>query len=510
MSKADSKFVSLQQAIAKIKTGSTISTCGFVGIGTPEFLLHGLEQRFLETGTPTDIDLVFAAGQGDGQSKGLNRIAHKKLLRRVVGGHWALTPKLGKLALNGDIEAYNLPQGCLSQLLRDTAAGKPGTVSKVGLHTFVDPRIDGGKINDVCTENLVSIVSLTEEEWLFYKAIPIDVAFIRGSYADERGNISLKREALTLDNLSIAMAAKNSGGIVIAQVEGKAPSGILNSREITVPGTFVDYIVEAPSEYHQQTYATSYSSLFSGEIRTTCREPENPETGIRKIIAARAAMELPTSGVINLGIGMPEGIANIARKSGKLETLTLSTEAGSVGGIPQSGLDFGASINADTILDQSQQFDFYDGGGLSMACLGMAEVDQEGNVNVSRFGSKLAGCGGFINISQNSKKVVFVGTFTAGGLEVKFANGKLKILKEGRSHKFVPSVSQITFSGRYSQEMEQKIIYITERCVFKMTPNGLELTEIAPGIDIQADIIDHMGFAPIIRSPKQMDIKVFE
>ncbi|MBL4907715.1 MAG: malonate decarboxylase subunit alpha, partial [Sneathiella sp.] len=279
------KLVSLEKAISQIKKGATLCTSGFVGIGTPDFLLHGLEQRFLETGAPTDIDLIFAAGQGDGQSQGLNRIAHGKLLRRVIGGHYGLSPKLEKLATSAQVEAYNLPQGCLSQLIRDTAAGKPGIFSKVGLHTFVDPRIDGGKINESCSEDLVSIMSLGEEEWLFYKAIPIDVGLIRGSYADEKGNISLCKEALTLDTLSIAMAAKNSGGIVIAQVESIVPSGTLKSRDVKVPGVLVDYIVEAPSEYHQQTYATSFSPAYSGEIRTLGSDTDNQETGLRRIIA---------------------------------------------------------------------------------------------------------------------------------------------------------------------------------------------------------------------------------
>lgn len=503
------KIVPLAQAIDHINDNDIIATSGFVGVGTPDYLLHGLEQRFLQTNLPRDLSLVFAAGQGDGKDQGLNRLAHEGLLKRVIGGHWGLIKKISQLALDEKVEAYNLPQGCISHLFRDIAAGKPGTLSKVGLHTFIDPRQEGGKINKCTKNDLVELIEIGGEDWLLYKAFPIDVAFIRGTTADPDGNITMEREALELDNLAMAMAAKNSDGIVIAQVERVVKRGELSPRDIQVPGVFVDYVIESEPEYHPQTYDTNYNPSFSGESQITENAVPPMEMNIRKVIARRASLELPKEGVINLGIGMPEGIASVAHEEGLLKTLVLTTEGGSIGGVPASGLDFGAASNLQALVDQNQQFDFYDGGGLDMTSLGMAQVDCCGNVNVSRFGGCLTGCGGFINISQNSKNVVFVGTFTIGGLKVEIKNNAISIIKEGRSRKFINKVEQITFNGPYSQSKEQNVIYITERCVFKMTKAGLELTEIAPGIDIELDILTQMDFQPLIKDPQLMDLKIF-
>lgn len=503
------KIVSLPHAVSHIKEGDTICTSGFVGIGTPDYLLSGLELRFLETGAPRDLGLIFAAGQGDGKLQGLNRLGHEGLLKRVIGGHWGLIPKIAQLALDNKIEAYNLPQGCISHMFRDIAGHKPATFSKVGLKTFVDPRMEGGKINEITRENIVEVAKIAGEEWLMYKSMPIQVAFIRGTVADEAGNITMCKEALTLDNLAMAMAVKNSGGLVIAQVEQVAERGSLNPRDVQVPGILVDYVVQAPTELHDQTYATRYNPAFSGEVRIPANDMPPMALDARKIIASRAVDELPGRGVINLGIGMPEGVAAIAHAKGLLDNLTLTTEPGTIGGIPQSGLNFGAAINLEALINQNQQFDFYDGGGLDMTCLGLAQVDQNGHVNVSRFNGRLAGCGGFINISQNSQKVVFVGTFTAGGLELQVQNNHLKILQEGRSRKFISDVEQVTFNGHFSQHNKQRVLYITERCVFEMTPQGLKLTEIAPGIDLKQDILAHMDFTPMIDNPQIMDAAHF-
>lgn len=503
------KLVPLDQAIAQIKDEDTICTSGFVGIGTPDYLLCGLEKRFLETKAPQNLGLIFAAGQGDGKQQGLNHLAYEGLLKRVIGGHWGLIPKIGQMALENKIEAYNLPQGCISHMFRDIAAHKPATFSKVGLNTFVDPRFEGGKINQVTTDDLVELTEIHGEEWLMYKSMPIHVALIRGTVADLGGNLTMSKEALTLDNLAMAMAAKNSGGIVIAQVEQVAEKGSLNPRDVQVPGILVDYIVQAPEELHDQTYATHYNPAFSGQLRVADNQSTPMPLDARKVIAKRAAAELPESGVINLGIGMPEGLASIASEEGLLDQLTLTTEPGTIGGIPQSGLNFGAAVNLEALIDQNQQFDFYDGGGLDMTCLGLAEVDQFGHVNVSRFNGRLAGCGGFINISQNAKKVVFVGTFTAGGLELAIKDGSLKIVKEGKAQKFVKTVEQITFNGEFSQSNGQSVHYITERCVFEMTPDGLRLTEIAPGIDLERDILAQMGFMPLVDNPALMNARYF-
>lgn len=504
------KVVSLENAIATIGDGDTVCVSGFVGIGTPESLLRGIEERFLTHQSPKDISLLFAAAPGDGAEKGLNRLAKPGLVRRAVGGHWSLVPKLGAMAVNNEIEAYNLPLGCISQLYRDIAAGKPGMFSKVGLHTFVDPRQSGGAINDITTKPLVEIKEINEEEWLFYHSIPVDVALIRGTTADPLGNITMEREALTLDMLSIAMAAKNSGGLVIAQVERIAAPGSLMPKEVIVPGNLVDCVVVSEPDEHLQTYKTPYDHGFSGRIKSVVSDPVPMALSERKIIARRAAMELPVNGVVNLGIGMPEGVGAVANEENIINNITLTTEAGVLGGVPQSGLDFGAAINANAIIQTNQQFDFYDGGGLDLACLGMAETDQNGNVNVSRFKDRFAGAGGFINISQNARKVLFVGTFTAGGLKIKTGDGKLEIVQEGRARKFIRDVEQITFNGKFSAQQGKEILYITERCVFSLTDYGLKLTEVAPGIDIEKDILANMDFAPIIDEPALMEKRIFE
>ncbi|MDX1512412.1 MAG: acyl CoA:acetate/3-ketoacid CoA transferase [Gammaproteobacteria bacterium] len=504
-----SKIVSAEEAIALVQNGDTLCNSGFVGIGVPEALLVTLEQRFMDTGEPRDLTLLFAAGQGDGKSRGLNRLGHEGLLKRVIGGHWGLIPKVARLATENKIEAYNLPQGVITHLYRDTAAGKPGTLSRVGLRTFVDPRLDGGRVNDLASEAIVQLMEMDGEEYLFYKAHKIDVAFVRGTTADPGGNVSMERECLTLDNLAMAMAAKNCGGAVIVQVERIAEAGSLKPRDVEIPGALVDCVVVAPPELHTQTYATGYSPAYSGELRVPLDSIPRLALDERKIIARRAAFEIPLNGVINLGIGMPEGVAAVANEEKILRHVTMTAEPGVVGGVPASGLDFGAAINTDAIIQQNEQFDFYDGGGLDLACLGMAQCDASGNVNVSRFGPRLAGAGGFINISQNARRVVFAGTFTAGGLEIAVADGKLNIVKEGRSRKFVERVEQVTFSGDHAANLGQPVLYVTERCVFRRTARGMELIEVAPGVDLDGDILAQMEFRPVVDNPRPMDARIF-
>jgi len=503
------KIVSAADAVAIVRDGDTLACSGFVGSGTPDALIGALEQRFLATGAPKELTLVFAAAPGDGKAAGLNHLAHPGLVQRAVGGHWALVPKLARMAVEGDIEAYNLPLGTLTQLFRDIAGHRAGTLTKVGMRTFVDPRQAGGKINARTREDLVKLLVIDGEDWLFYKAFPVAVAFVRGTTADLGGNITMEREALTLDNLALAMAAKNSNGFVIAQVERVCAHGALNPRQVQIPGVMVDCVVVATADQHRQTYGTAYNPAFSGELKVPLDGLGQMALDERKIIARRCAFELPMGGVVNLGIGMPEGVATVANEENVLNYVTLTAEPGVIGGVPQSGLDFGAAVNTEAIIHQNQQFDFYDGGGLDMACLGMAQVDAEGNVNVSRFGRRLAGAGGFINISQSARRVIFAGTFTAGGLEVAMESGALRIVKEGRARKFVGAVEQITFNGAYAAESGQPVLYVTERCVFRRGRDGVELIEVAPGIDIDRDIRAQMEFTPIVRNPGLMDPRIF-
>lgn len=505
--------ITAQEMAQEIKDDSSIAVSGFVGTGTPDELFKAIEEQFLTNGHPTNLHLIYAAGIGDGQEKGLNYLAHPKLVKRVIGGHWGLEPKMQKLVFNNEIEAYDYPQGVISTMFRDIAAKKPCTLSRVGINTFVDPRIEGGKLNSVSTEDLIQLTEFCGQEHLLY-SFPkkLNVALIRGTEADEHGNISLAEESLSLEGLAMAMAVKNSGGKVYVQVKRVVRFGTIDPMHVKIPGLYVDaLIVTSDEQNHQQTYAEQFNPNYVSHRQVASDKEDVYPLNERKIIARRSAMILHKDDqILNYGIGVPEVIANVLKEEGYGDDFIPTVEPGAIGGTPAGGLSFGSSAFCDAIIDQPYQFDFYHGGGIDVAYLGLAQCDQYGNINVSKFGPKIAGSGGFIDITQNTDTVVFCGTFTAGGLKTACEDGQLKIVNEGKINKFIKDVEQITFSGPQAIKNGQKIYYVTERAVFKLVASGLELIEIAKGLDLQKDILDHMDFEPLIADDLQeMDSTIF-
>jgi propionate CoA-transferase len=491
-----SKVIAASDVAALIKDGATLGAAACAISGWPEEIAIALEKAFVGSGHPAKLTLVHAAGIGDWATKGTEHFAHAGMISRWIGGHCGLSPGFAKMVLDGGCEGYNLPQGVIAQLWREIAGHRPGLITKTGIGTFVDPRIEGGKMNKITTKDVVKVIDFAGEEWLFYASFKVDVAIIRGTTADENGNLTVEDEGALFEILPLAQATKNCGGIVIAEVEYVAKAGTLNPKDVRVPGVLIDHIVVSSPGNHRQSVLTQYNPAFSGASKEPLGNVPPMALNERLIIARRAAMELMPSCSVNLGVGVPQGIASVAAEEGVSDLMTMTSETGTIGGVPADGKDFGMSANADAYVEQQVQFDWYSGGGLDIAFESFAQVDAGGNVNVSKFNGKSVGCGGFIDITQHAKKVVYVGSFTAGGLKVLAADGKLSIPTEGKHKKLVAKVEQITSSGAYASKVKQKVLFVTERAVFELKDGGLVLIEVAPGIDVEKDILAQMDFKP--------------
>ncbi|MET0732602.1 MAG: CoA-transferase, partial [Casimicrobiaceae bacterium] len=487
--------ITADEAARLIEDGDAILISGSGGgHSVPETLLAAVERRFLAEDRPQGLTSISVVGVGDRAALGASHLAHEGLLRRAITSALVDSPGLVRLAAEDKIEAYTFPQGVLSQLMRDMAGGRPGLLSKTGLHTFVDPRQQGARQSPRTPLDFVEVVNLAGEEWLLFKPLPLSVAFLRGTTADEDGNVTMEQEAVFGEMLAMAQATRRAGGIVVVQVKRMARRGTLNAKDVKIPGILVDFVVVDPDQ--RQTYATDYDPSYSGELRIPVGDIKPLPFGPRKVIVRRAAMELFPGAICNLGAGVSTGLSTIAAEEGVLDDVYLTNEQGLIGGAPITGRDSGGAQNFAAMIEQPAQFDFYDGGGLDLAFLSFAEVDREGNVNVSRFGNRIIGVGGFINISQNASCVVFGGTLTAGELDVAWESGRTIIRKEGRHQKFVPKLEQVCYSASMGRERGQVVLFVTERAVFRIGPDGLELIEIAPGLETERDVIAHMGFRP--------------
>ncbi len=498
-------FLTADQAARLIPDNAVLGTDGFTMMGVAEEIYRALETRYQQTGHPKDLTLVHCSGQCD-RVHGIQHFCNEGLVRRIIGSHWGLAPRMGEFIHSNKTEAYCFPQGQLSHLFRAMAARQPGVVTRSGLGTFVDPRLEGGKMNERTRdkEDLVQVLTINGEEYLFYKAIPIDFAILRGTTADETGNITMEDEAVMLEPLSMAQAAHNNGGTVIVQVKRVAQAGTLHPKQVKIPGPLVDYVVVAqnPEENHRQTASYFFNPAYSGDLRLPLSAAAPKPLDARKVIGRRGSLELKSGDIVNVGTGIPgDMIGPILAEEGAGDLVNMTVESGTYGGVPAGSIDFGIAANTEAIIDHPYQFDFYNGGGLDITYMGLGEVDRWGNVNVSRFGGKAVGCGGFIDITQFAKKVCFLFTFTSGDLQVQVRDGELHILKEGNHPKFVEEVQQVTFSAKFAREQGPCVVFVTERAIFDLGDKGLRLCEIAPGVDLEREVLGQMNFRPEIASP---------
>ncbi|MDR2107855.1 MAG: acyl CoA:acetate/3-ketoacid CoA transferase [Coriobacteriales bacterium] len=504
------KFISAAEAAELVSDNTTLGVVGFGLSGFAEEVVKAIGERFEASGHPKNIHLRQSGSLGDGKERGIVHLAHEGLVTTWTCAMIGFNFQLGKLVSENKIKCYCLPQGVLINLWRETARGGPGFITKVGLGTYVDPRFEGAKMNEATTEDVVELIQFDGEEYLRYKNIPVDVVVLRGTTADEDGNISFEKESIINEGYHAAASAKANGGIVIAQVEYVAKSGSLHPKEVKIPGVFVDYVVVSTSaDSNWQTEGTLYEPSFAGNLKKPQNQMPVLKLNARKVIARRAAAELRKGEMVNLGVGIPAGIAYVVAEEGFDGELVFSAEAGAIGGVPAPLPNFGSSFNAQAIIEPGQMFDLIDGGNLGVTCLGLAEADAQGNLNVSKFGGRVNGPGGFINITGFTPKILYCGTFMAGDESI-VADGKLTISKPGKAPKFVEKVEQITFSGPEAAKRGLEVSYITERAVLKLIDGEMVLTEVAPGLDLQTDILDNMGFKPKIADDlKTMDAALF-
>lgn len=509
------KIIDAKDVANLIKDYDTVAISGSGGSGSPEALLKSVMDSYQEKHKPQNITVVAGISPGNLtlDKVGMNMLSEEDLVGKAICAHLGMGKAFGAAVGKNTFPAFALPLGVLNHLLRASAAHEPGIITRIGLNTTADPRLDGCCANNLAKkeEPIVELMPIKDKDYLFYKTFPINVALIKASYADEDGNISFEHEAVLGEQFNMAAAAHNNNGLVIVEVSDIKPKGSLKAKDVLIHSKLVDYVVVSTPDVSLGDYNLPvYRPELTGEKKIVTDAIKIRDLDIRKVCARRSSLELRKGYAVNLGVGMPDGVASVALEEGVLDDIYLSIETGPMGGIPVGGIAFGASINPDSIITTAETFDLYNGGFLDMAVLGLAEVDQEGNVNVSKFGTRSTGPGGFINITQTTKKIIFMGTFTASNLEEKIVNNELVINKEGENRKFVKKVEQITFSGKNALENNLKVLYVTERCVFKLTPKGLELIEIAPGINLEQDILNNMDFQPIIsENLKTMDKRIF-